>query len=117
MKSTDHTWLAPVGSSSGWRAPERFRPRLAAQSQLLFHVQPVDPFVVRSPAFAQQQHLQPPVAEPPPDLGQLAQPGRQTWIFAAPSSIAAAGPMHFDQPAGASLAYPHLHLHNQHCLS
>ncbi len=28
MKSTDHTWFAAVGWASGWRTPERFRPRL-----------------------------------------------------------------------------------------
>ena len=86
---------------------DRAPPRLAlAHGQPLPRVEPLRLLAVDPHAFAQQQDVQPPIAEAPALPGQLAQPPAQRGIVAAPRPIPDAGPIRTDDAARPPLAHP-----------
>ncbi len=80
-------------------------PAAPAHRQPLLAINPLDPLLVHQPALAPQQHVQAPIAEPPPLLRQRPQPLAQLAIVRPRGLIANACPVGPDHPARPPLAH------------
>jgi hypothetical protein len=62
--------------------------------------------VVQRDALALPQNVQPAIAKPPPDCGNLAQTGSNDTIVRPPAAVADRAAIHSDRPACPPLAHP-----------
>src|SRR6267154_5134326 len=80
-------------------------PAALANHQPLLAIQTLNALFVDRMALAPQQHMQPPIAEPPPLLGQGLQPLAKFAVIRPPGLAAHAGPIAVDHPARPPLAH------------
>src|SRR6267154_3210774 len=80
-------------------------PAALANHQPLLAIQTLNALFVDRMALAPQQHMQPPIAEPPPLLGQGLQPLAKFAVILPPGLVAHAGPIAVDHPARPPLAH------------
>src|SRR6267154_1864219 len=80
-------------------------PAALANHQPLLAIQTLNALFVGRMALAPQQHMQPPIAEPPPLLGQGLQPLAKFAVIRPPGLVAHAGPIAVNHPARPPLAH------------